>query len=145
MIREQYVSFETAKLLKEKGFDEICYTWYTKRGKFHIGTHNDDYFVNHFSDLHTWKDKGQCSAPTQALAMRWLREIHKIQFSIQPCVASAAAEYYGISYYLQFYQWCEDINSYVGWHTLPCLHKEFYNNYEEACETAIKYCLENLI
>lgn len=24
MITEDYVSFETAKLLKEKGFDEVC-------------------------------------------------------------------------------------------------------------------------
>ena len=27
MITEDYVSFETAKLLKEKEFDEPCYTW----------------------------------------------------------------------------------------------------------------------
>ena len=28
MITEDYVSFETAKLLKEKGFNESCYTYY---------------------------------------------------------------------------------------------------------------------
>ncbi len=28
MITEDYVSFETAKLLKEKGFDELCYQKY---------------------------------------------------------------------------------------------------------------------
>ena len=34
MITEDYVSFETAKLLKEKGFDETCRAfwknWYSK-------------------------------------------------------------------------------------------------------------------
>ena len=28
MIQEDYVSFETAKLLKEKGFDEECQKYY---------------------------------------------------------------------------------------------------------------------
>ena len=31
MITEDYVSFETAKLLKEKGFDELCYQKYGRR------------------------------------------------------------------------------------------------------------------
>ena len=41
MIQEEYVSFETAKLLKENGFDEVClwavpnsvaYEWYKRHG-----------------------------------------------------------------------------------------------------------------
>ena len=38
MITEDYVSFETAKLLKEKGFNEGCSTTYTPNGFFR--THN---------------------------------------------------------------------------------------------------------
>ena len=32
MIEEQFVSFETAKLLKEAGFDVPCFNQYTERG-----------------------------------------------------------------------------------------------------------------
>lgn len=34
MITEDYVGFETAKLMKEKGFDEICYLGYNKNGEY---------------------------------------------------------------------------------------------------------------
>ena len=32
MIKEAYCSFEVAKLLKEKGFDEVCDLYYPKEG-----------------------------------------------------------------------------------------------------------------
>lgn len=53
MIEESYVSFDTARMLKEAGFDVPC------RGGYH---------VNRF----------RYEAPTQALAARWLREVHNI-------------------------------------------------------------------
>ena len=57
MIEESYVSFETAKMLKEAGFDVPC------RGGYH---------VNRF----------RYEAPTQALAARWLREVHRIVMDV---------------------------------------------------------------
>ena len=45
MIEEEYVRFETAKLLKEKGFDEICYASY-------------EYFESgDEGDSETWKNR----------------------------------------------------------------------------------------
>ena len=35
MIQEDYVSFETAKLLKEKGFDGECFAAYNGNGKLY--------------------------------------------------------------------------------------------------------------
>ena len=35
MITEDYVSFEIAKLLKEKGFSEPCYTCYLNKELYH--------------------------------------------------------------------------------------------------------------
>ena len=52
MIEESYVSFDTAKLLKEAGFEAEC------------GFIDDD-----GRKLHR---------PTQSLAARWLREVHRI-------------------------------------------------------------------
>ena len=51
MITEDYVSFETAKLLKEKGFDEKVISFYPP---------------------------GDIPRPTLQMVMKWLREIHNI-------------------------------------------------------------------
>lgn len=68
MIEESYVSFETAKILKEAGFDEVCSLSYcSDKG-------DKSFLLERNSDL----TPGQCSCPTQALAARWLREVHNI-------------------------------------------------------------------
>ena len=68
MIEENYVSFDTANLLKEAGFAVPCTSQYTE-GKciWNVG-----YPYNFNQD-----DFGY-SRPTQALAARWLREVHHI-------------------------------------------------------------------
>ena len=68
MIEESYVSFETAKLLKEAGFDVPCTSQYTERKSIW----NVDYPDNFNQDVFGY------SRPTQALAARWLREVHRI-------------------------------------------------------------------
>lgn len=68
MIKESYVSFDTAKMLKEAGFDEPCRFRYSPCKNII----RNNYKRN--SDL----VKGFCSRPTQALAARWLREVHRI-------------------------------------------------------------------
>ena len=69
MITEDYVSFEIAKLLKEKGFDEYC-GYYDKTGEYW--------------DYKTFNHKGDeyISAPTLQMAMKWLRKVHNL--SIEP-------------------------------------------------------------
>lgn len=66
MITEQYVSFDTAKMLKEAGFDIPCTSQYTEG----MGVWNVEYpyYFNR-------EDLGY-SRPTQALAARWLLERH---------------------------------------------------------------------
>ena len=68
MIEESYVSFDTAKLLKEAGFDVPCFNQYTERGTIWHCDCPENF------------NKSQCvtSCPTQALAARWLREVHRI-------------------------------------------------------------------
>ena len=56
MIIEDYVSFEIAKLLKEKGFNERLLTFYItdeskKEGCFQIMAFTDDKIDNNHSDL----------------------------------------------------------------------------------------------
>ena len=63
MIEEQFVSFDTARMLKEAGFDVPCFNQYTERGTIWHCDCPENF------------NKSQCvtSCPTQALAARWLR------------------------------------------------------------------------
>lgn len=62
MIKERYVSFEIAILLKEKGFNERTFGSYDMNGKFQKGSA----FWNNLATSY--------SAPTLYMAMEWLRE-----------------------------------------------------------------------
>ena len=119
MITEDYVSFETAKLLKEKGFDEPCLMCY-----------NSDKKLDNYGHYNSYKnsDVFSLTAPTLQMAMKWLREVHKIFISIQ--------QHMDMSYVWYIY---ED-GTWKG-----CDRESHNNSYEQACEAAIKYCLENLI
>ena len=121
MITEDYVSFETAKLLKERGFDGECRDYYNIDGHFY----SEDFKSN-------WNfGKGAItifSAPTLQMAMKWLREKHNIFLSIQ--------QHMDMSYV--WYTYANGIPR-------GCDRESHNNSYEEACDAAIKYCLENLI
>lgn len=138
MITEDYVSFKTAKLLKEKGFDEECWYWYEEDGYFKDS--NDDYGFQSNSDYIS--DDFICSAPTLQMAMKWLREDKKILISIFCHIDK------GYWFCIQHF-----INSPYKFATSESIHRkeeilgkiQYYDTYEQACDAAIKYCLENLI
>jgi len=114
MITEDYVSFETAKLLKEKGFKELTYACFTVDG----------------DDLYNYSAvSNDIIPPTLQKAMKWLRENHKIQIVVSP------------------YNTLNKTWSYYIFKDFEPLTQRFYvfETYEEACEAAIKYCLEYLI
>ena len=68
MIEEQFVSFDTAKLLKEAGFDVPCTSQYTEgKSIWNVG------YPDNFN-----QDEFGYSRPTQALAARWLREVYNV-------------------------------------------------------------------
>ena len=125
MIKEDFVSFEVAKLLKEKGFNEPTWTRYED---------NDEVI---FGDKYNWNNSpmGQISAPTHQMAMKWLREVHNIFIVIEPHMYDYINEK-NSSYVTSLWQgdnYYENITS------------KDYPAYEEAVEAAIKYSLENLI
>lgn len=122
MIQEQYVSFETAKLLKDKGFmGDECHAFYTEDGKIFYYQHYHDFDRRYVTD-----------APTQQMAMRWLREKHKLHCSVVLKDVTKDTYVYSIA----------DLGDDRHWIRGEYLE---YPSYEEACESAIKYCLENLI
>ena len=123
MITEKYVSFETAKLLKEKGFDWECFFCWDNVTE-----------TNRISSLMVCSNKELVehyyAMPTLQMAMKWLR-VEKnwfVQIQIQN-----DGTYIG-------YIYRTDGFPYVGWDK-----RRVKETSEEACEAAIKYCLENLI
>ena len=147
MITEDYVSFETAKLLKEKGFDEYCRTIYNV-GVFCSVASLDCRWNEGYGELIEEKQNSDfgiydnaISAPTLQMAMKWLREVHNIHINIDIhwlYFANQNGWMYIITKILEngidYVDSKGDEND-----------KHFYSTYEEACEAAIKYCLENLI
>ena len=126
-IKEDYVSFETAKILKEKGFDESISMVYMSYGDL-CKLHRYDSICNsNYNDI--TKNYFECTAPTLQMAMKWLREVHNV--FIEPKMSKNT------------FLWGYRVSISNG--RTRCIHANIFNKYEEACEAAIKYCLENLI
>ena len=125
MIKEDYCSYEVAKILKEKGFNESCYTCYVEKEISHY-----DYSSTNYELI-----DGVISCPTIQMAMKWLREEKNIFIVIVPHAYDYINEKnksYACSLWVNdnYYEYIESKN---------------YPSYEEAVEAALKYCLENLI
>ena len=135
MITEDYVTFETAKLLKEKGFAEKCIAYYPRHllpVKLTFGGRVNYNAPNKFKQL------PPVSAPTLQMAMKWLREVH--HYYIQVMLDSWACGGH-MGYYVVLQRTDNDFEMMLQ----DAVDEVFYETYEQACEAAIKYCLENLI
>ena len=121
MITEDYVSYEVAKLLKEKGFDEKTLSYYEDNVLCH-----GDWFEWNRSPL------GHIAAPTLQLAMKWLREEKRISIIIEFDLTKRG-------YCPYVHQLDYDMDWVVKWRVNTPM------KYEKAVEVALKYSLENLI
>lgn len=137
MITEDYVNFEVAKLLKEKGFNEEIETIISPDGKIYHCDERSVFKIPHKtiknSDINIYID--DCSCPTIQMTMKWLREVHNI--FIQVDYIWSPKELYTYTFDIHNMKRARSIFS------TP--YGESFNFYEEACEAAIKYCLTNLI
>ena len=132
MITEDYVSFETAKLLKEKGFNEGCSFVVNAESK---GVMSVSWSTTN-SDIEDER-ANLIALPTLQMAMKWLREVHNFNINIELTIHG---------YFCSLSHIVRDSSGYIidiedseAWETAYC------DSYEESCEAAIKYCLENLI
>jgi len=127
MITEDYVSFETAKLLREKGFDGDGYAA--------IKVFANNYFEVNGEWINPTKDT---VIPTLQMAMKWLREVHNIHIEVY---RTACGYLYIISKVPTGSDLYDNGDAYDG----DDENSGQWTTYEKACEAAIKYCLENLI
>ena len=128
MIEEQYVSLDTAKLLKEAGFDVPCTSQYTEG----MVVWNVEYPYNFNQD-----DFGY-SRPTQALAARWLREVHGIH--VAPNIFMDSANDADGNIVDEWTFWSFDLFDNSG--RIIKESDNRYDTYEEAFEAGLKHSLE---
>ena len=128
MVTEDYVSFDTAKLLKEKGFNDVpVYTYYLSYGGFYLSpmaVTNKQLYA-----------QGHIAAPTLQMAMKWLREVYNLE--IYPYHNNPTI--YNSKWWIEIIEYPNSVSEYESG------KDEEFDTYEEACEAGIKYCLENLI
>lgn len=144
---EDFVSFEIAKKLKEKGFSEECLAYYTSEYTLYnneIVLTDDKYLVVSEIDYeeclrsyNTQKDRllrTIVDAPTISQVLKWLREEKKIHVNIDIIKAYPAAKliYWGYNIVL--------IDKY------EVNHSEWNSNsFEQAALAGIEYVIDNLM
>ena len=91
-MKKELISFKTAKLAKEVGFDEKCSHYYVldfqsfkADGVLHkTGLPNDWDNSNILQFVKRTNQPHLAPAPTQSLLQRWLREKHNIDIIVKP-------------------------------------------------------------
>lgn len=124
MVTEAYVSFEIAKLLKEKGFD----------GEFntHMFYSEFDSNIHPITEIGLVKDEDVYFAPTHQMALAWLREKFNIHITTH---TSTASRYYPILMPIPYDKTSILLDMEIGW----------YDSYEEAVEAGLLYVLKELL
>lgn len=137
MITEEYCDFETSKLLKEKGFDVECDYLYANgeilRAQGFKCNWNKGESI--FTDY-----KNECSAPTLQMAMKWLRDVHNLHIEARITNHSMSSLIEVVKYY-----WVVFNTTNAKWVNESSVYTLYFDKYEDACASAIKNCLENLI
>lgn len=120
MIEESYVSFDTARMLKEAGFDALCYVQYSDRGVQWDSTSPSNFNA----------DDWGYSCSTQALAARWLREVLGIHVYADMAYSKLMEGKW--VYLIRFTDKTENPYKCVGW----------FNSYEEALEEGLREAIK---
>ena len=118
-MKEQLISFETAKLAKEKGFNIPCLFGYGKKEELKTYNKADDF--NSYVGTYT-----QISAPTQSLLQKWLREAHDLYVYCIPNINVLGVWHYVVEFK-------NKASNEISQH---------YDTYEEALEKGLQEALK---
>lgn len=133
MITEDYVSFETAKLLKKKGFDEPTLTIYRMFDDDLV-----DMIQYNFALPNSKNGKSDFACPTHQMAAKWLRVEYKLHIETVACA-------YGYNIIIS-----KDVPNGTdvyasAWNYDGPNDGGAWDVYEQAMEAALQYCLTKLI
>lgn len=150
MTTEDIVSFETAKLLKQKGFPQ-------EYDEFNANVYNEEDYEHEYevqrmvlqtelvkagtlSDYPAGIPDPKCYAPTHTDVLEWLRENHNIYIMVEPHsfvqdkAVSYEANYWFNGHYYEPYSTKDH----------P-LEGKVWDKYKDATNAIIDYCLTTLI
>lgn len=158
MIEEAYTSFEIAKLLKEKGFDEPCRSYFIDS--------EGDYRKCTVDITNKNCSTNEILRPTHQMAVAFIRKKYNIDIEIQSAVGSLGIKVY-IPYISTYKPYIlTDIDKHFGLTEDDVKHRviqkkrplyfedddknvikahRYFKTFEEAVEAALIYTLENLI
>ena len=142
-MEDEIVSFETAMLLKEKGFNEPCSYYYENNDLYKLGYYHGDgtglVCNNSPIDGRFLCEKMQCTAPTQSLAQKWLRETRNITFNANPHSNDGKIIYVVTIKVISS-------NKYIDFNVMMDASNKatMFDNYEDAIEAGLKYCLKSI-
>lgn len=127
-MNEDFVSYELAVKLKEKGFDAPCY------GYYHCNGGNDSFELcgNGDYDFLNSKNKHRIAAPTIPQVCKWLREEKKLHIEVMFIGPTPNR----VKYY---------ITNIGGDRSFMDVSDEHYETWEQATLAGIEYVLDNLI
>ena len=113
-MQEQLITFETAKLAKEKGFVITQIRWFNKQGiaqGFNTGPLDDVFY-----------------RPSQSLLQKWLREVHGIHVWLIPAEVDKTYRAY--------------VGHGIKLDLLECSYTQSFFTYEDALEEGLQEALK---
>ena len=124
-MKDKLIEYSTAKLAKEKGFNEECYFSFAKISKEYC------IFKSEYSETNSEINKYEYSAPTQNLLRKWLREIYNIHIVVYVMENSDGSIYYDFG-----------LKQVINWLTDKSSKPREFLTYEEALEIALQEALK---
>jgi hypothetical protein len=148
-MNEDFVSFDLAKKLKEKGFNQKCLAYYDVEdnvGLLYNTQYTDEALPCQYTDLLQCHNTGEAEtqpddsgfcvdAPTIPQVLKWLRDSNAIHIHI--CLYSKG--WYCDVYTFKYY---EEDREYGAKHIVQL---DEFSTYESAALAGIEYALDNVI
>ena len=125
-MNEDFIPYELAVKLKEKGFNEPCYKYYQR------GVLDSDDCWNRYNR----GTANRCSAPTISQVLKWLREERFIFIGLSPMPTYDSEE---------MVEWRSAVYKTDKQGGLSCQEEFYFQSYEHAALAGIEYVLDNLI
>ena len=150
--KEDYVSYDIAKRLRELGFDWMCRafykTWSGWNGNTHLLQANrgqafdecDNFSLRQYNS----EDEDNVAAPTLQMAIKWIRETYNIQISIGMCYEKLEDGDGNVINEFPYYDYV--INNAKNGHSIEGARcAEEFSDPEIATEHAINYVIDNYL
>lgn len=132
-MEDQIVTFETAKLAKEKGFLDLnMYGEIRLSQKHYYDINGVLHNIREVFDPKDYDLKDCCNAPTQGLLQKWLRDVHDLHIMIGICEDEWIVQIVEIR--LEKSEYIPKFDSYYS----------NYSSYEDALEAGLDAALKSI-